>query len=139
MNPRQISVFLENRSGRLKEALEPLAAANINLRAISIADTTDFGILRLLVDNSDQAVQILKDAGFTCTINEVLAVEIANVPGSLAQVVRILAAENININYLYPFSYSSLLLLQTCNNTRAKQALTAAGFTVLAETALGKM
>ncbi len=139
MNPRQISVFLENRSGRLKEALEPLATANINLRAISIADTTDFGILRLLVDDPDQAVQILKDAGFTCTINAVLAVEISNVPGSLAQVVSILAAENININYLYPFSCSSLLLLQTCNNTRAKQALTAAGLTVLAETALGKL
>lgn len=136
MITRQISVFLENRPGRLKDVLEPLAEGGINLRAVSVADTTDFGIFRLMVDKPEAAVEILKKAGFTCTINEVIAVEIPNTPGALARVVSILAEVGINVNYLYPFSRSSLLLFKTDDNLKAIDTLAEAGFTIVDEATL---
>ncbi len=133
MIARQISVFLENRPGRLSDVLEELAAEGINLRAISVADTTDFGIMRLMVDRPAEAEARLKAAGFTCTINEVISVEIPDTPGALAKVTRALADEGINVNYLYPFSRSALLLLKTDDNKRAIDVLGQAGFSIVDE------
>ena len=98
---RQISVFLENTTGRLGEVTATLAKANINLRAISIADTADFGILRLIVDKTDEAVNALTAAGFTTRQTAVVAVEIEDVPGSLASLMELFQKSGINIEYLY--------------------------------------
>jgi len=98
---RQISVFLENTTGRLSEVTRTLAKANINLRAISIADTADFGILRLIVDKTDEAVSALINAGFTTRQTAVAAVEVEDVPGSLASLMELFQKSGINIEYLY--------------------------------------
>jgi hypothetical protein len=98
---KQISVFLENTTGRLSEVSSVLARAGINLRAISIADTADFGILRLIVDKNGEAVQALNDAGFTTRQTDVAAVEIDDVPGSLARLMELFQKSNVNIEYLY--------------------------------------
>jgi hypothetical protein len=101
MGINQISVFLENTTGRLCEVTQTLAKANINLRAISIADTADFGILRLIVDKTDEAVNALTAAGFTTRQTTVAAVEIDDKPGSLAVLMELVQKSGINIDYLY--------------------------------------
>jgi len=101
MGIKQISVFLENTTGRLSEVTKTLADAEINLRAISIADTADFGILRLIVDKIDKAVDALNAAGFTTRQTDVVAVEIEDVPGSLAKLMDVFQQSQVNIEYLY--------------------------------------
>ena len=101
MEIKQISVFLENNAGRLAEVTRVLAQAGINLRAISIADTADFGILRLIVNNCDEAMKALSEGGFTTRLSEVVAVEIEDQPGSLAKVMDLFRQTNVNIEYLY--------------------------------------
>lgn len=101
MQIKQISVFLENNAGRLGEVTRVLADANINIRAISIADTADFGILRLIVDKSDAAIEALTRGGFTTRLSDVAAVEIGDTPGSLARVMELFQKSNVNIEYLY--------------------------------------
>ena len=101
MEIKQISVFLENTRGRLSKVTQTLAQANINLRAISIADTADFGILRFIVDKTDEAVAALSGAGFTVKLTDVIAVEIDDVPGSLAKLMELVQVSNVNIEYLY--------------------------------------
>jgi hypothetical protein len=98
---KQISVFLENNAGRLGEVTRTLAQAGINIRAISIADTADFGILRLIVNKSAEAIKALNDAGFTTRSSDVAAVEIEDVPGSLARVMELFQKSKVNIEYLY--------------------------------------
>ena len=102
MGIKQISVFLENTAGRLSEVTKALAAAGINLRAISIADTAEFGILRIIADKTGEAVDALNAAGFT-TIrqNDVVAVEIDDTPGSLAKLMELFQKSQVNIEYLY--------------------------------------
>jgi len=97
----QISVFLENTAGRLSEVTQTLAKADINLRAISTADTADFGILRLVADKTDEAANALINAGFTTRLTAVAAVEIEDVPGSLASLMELFRKSGINIEYLY--------------------------------------
>ena len=101
MEIKQISVFLENNAGRLAEVTRVLADAGINLRAISIADTADFGILRLIVDKHEEALKALKAGGFTTRLTDVAAVEIEDTPGSLARVMDLFRKTNVNIEYLY--------------------------------------
>lgn len=103
MKVQQISVFLENKSGRLAELTEILGNYGINIRALSIADTSDFGILRLIVSDPEQACQVLKSSGFTVSMTDVIAVEVKDQPGGLAVVMKTLEAANINIEYLYAF------------------------------------
>ena len=101
MGIKQISVFLENTTGRLCEVTRTLAKAGVNLRAISIADTADFGILRLIVDKTAEAVDSLAAAGFTARLTDVAAVEIEDKPGSLAALMELFQRSGINIEYLY--------------------------------------
>ncbi len=107
MKVKQISVFLENKSGRLAQVTRTLGENGINIRALSIADTTDFGILRLIVNDPEKAYQILKSSGFTVSATEVIAVEVADQPGGLAEVLQLLDREGINIEYLYAFLQKS--------------------------------
>ena len=101
MSIKQISVFLENTTGRICEVTRTLAQAGINLRAISIADTADFGILRIIVDKNDDAIAALTGAGFTTRQTVVAAVEIEDKPGSLASLMELFQKSGINIEYLY--------------------------------------
>ena len=101
MEIKQISVFFENKPGRIAEVIKVLADEDINLRAISIADTADFGILRLIVNDHEKAAEALNNAGFTSRITNVAAVEIEDKPGNLAKVMDIFKTANVNIEYLY--------------------------------------
>jgi hypothetical protein len=103
MSVKQISVFLENKSGRLAEVTEVLGKKNIGIIALSIADTSDFGILRLIVSQPDEALRVLREAGFAVSVIDVLAVAIADTKGSLAKVLAVLADNNIGIEYMYAF------------------------------------
>jgi hypothetical protein len=101
MGMKQISVFLENTTGRLCEVTKTLAKAGINLRAINIADTADFGILRIIADKTDEAANVLNEAGFTIKMTTVAAVEIEDKPGSLDKLIVQIQKFGINIEYLY--------------------------------------
>jgi hypothetical protein len=103
MKVEQISVFLENKAGRLAEVTKVLGEGGINIRALSLADTTDFGILRLIVDQYDKAREILKQHGFTVGKTEVLAIEVPDRPGGLAWVLQILSDSDVNVEYMYAF------------------------------------
>jgi hypothetical protein len=100
---KQVSVFLENRAGRLYDVCSLLGKNNINIRALSLADTSDFGILRLIVDDPDKAIKILKDEKFTVSPTEVVAIEIDDKPGGLAGILSILNENEINVEYMYAF------------------------------------
>ena len=98
---KQISVFVENTPGRLADVTGFLAEAGINLRALSIADTTDFGILRMVADQPDEAVKLLKEQGFTARETDVIAVEVPDHPGELARIMALFRDEGVGIEYLY--------------------------------------
>jgi hypothetical protein len=103
MKVRQISIFLENKSGRMAQVTRVLGENGINIRALSIADTADFGILRLIVSEPDKAYQVLKESEFTVSATDVIAVEVADQPGGLAVTLEVLEKAGINIEYLYAF------------------------------------
>lgn len=101
---KQLSVFLENKSGRLNEVSQLLGDAGINLSALSVADTSEFGILRLIVSEPDKAYQVLKAADFSVKLTDVVCLNSPNVPGALAKALNILSSEEVFIEYLYAFS-----------------------------------
>lgn len=107
MKVKQISVFLENKSGRIAELTQVLGRAGINIRALSIADTSDFGILRLIVNKPAEAFSVLKGEGFTVSVTDVIAVEVKDEPGGLGHVLKILDSAGVNIEYLYAFVQKS--------------------------------
>ncbi|HMA85064.1 MAG TPA: ACT domain-containing protein [Desulfosalsimonadaceae bacterium] len=101
MRIRQISIFMENRSGRLAKITTTIGNAGINIRAMSLADTSDFGILRLVVTDTEKARQVLKDQGFTVKVSDVIAVSIPDIPGALGNLLSIIEHENLNVEYMY--------------------------------------
>jgi hypothetical protein len=103
MKIKQLSIFLENRKGRMKKALDVLEEGNVNIRALSIADTSDFGILRLIVPEPDKTKKLLEDNNFIVKIGEVIAVRMPDKPGGLGVILGILDENNINLEYLYAF------------------------------------
>jgi hypothetical protein len=103
MTAIQISVFLENKSGRLAEVTAALADTGVNIRALSLAETIDYGVLRLIVDKPHVAKQVLAAAGFTVSETEVVAVEMPDKPGGLASIVDLVTKNKLNIEYLYAF------------------------------------
>ena len=103
MKVEQISIFIENKSGRLAEVTQVLGDSNINIRALSLADTSDFGILRLIVDKTDIAKDALKERGFTVNKTVVVAVEVPDHPAGLAGILQVLDSGNVNVEYMYAF------------------------------------
>ena len=103
MKVEQISIFIENKSGRLAEITRILGDAGINIRALSLADTSDFGILRLIVNDVETAKAVLKEKGFTVSKTEVVAVEVPDRPGGLSSLLQTLDADQINVEYMYAF------------------------------------
>ena len=103
MKVEQIAIFLENKSGRLSEITSVLADNNINIRSLSLADTADFGILRLIVDKVSEAEKVLKEGGFTVGKTHVIAVEVPDRVGGLASVLKVIEKGNLNVEYMYAF------------------------------------
>jgi len=134
---RQVSVFLENKSGRLYEVCRCLAEAEINIRALAIAETADYGVLRLIVDQPYRAVQVLTENRFTVSETEVIAVEVPDRPGGLAGVLEPLYEANVNIEYLYCFveksGESAIVVFRVEQLDAAIRALQGSGFTVMRE------
>jgi len=124
---KQISVFVENRTGKLADVIEALSAAGIDLRALSIADTADFGILRIIVSKPEEVANLLRERGYVIRVTEVLAVSLPDTPGSLAKVLRALSDARVNLEYTYAFvSYikdRAYVVLRVENNERAAEAL----------------
>jgi hypothetical protein len=135
MKVDQISIFLENKSGRLAEVTRVLGNAGINVRALSLADTSDFGILRLIVNDSAKAVEVLKQHQFTVSMTQVVAVEVPDRPGGLAHILDILQKENINVEYMYAFversSDNAVIIFRFDEIDKAIKTLTSKGITVL--------
>jgi len=103
MKVEQISIFIENKSGRLADVTRVLGGSGVNIRALSLADTSDFGILRLIVDKTDQAKTALKEAGFTVNKTEVVAVEVPDRPMGLCGILDLLDKGGVNVEYMYAF------------------------------------
>jgi hypothetical protein len=132
---KQISVFLENKEGRLAEVTKTIADSGINIRAMSIADTKDFGILRLIVDDPELASKVLKEADLTVIVKDVLAIGIADEPGSLSKTLACIQKEDIEIEYMYAFlgkcEGKALVILKVSDNDKAIAALDKNGIPVI--------
>ena len=144
MTVKQLSVFVENRPGRLSAITRLLGDNNINIRAMSIADTTDFGILRLIVNDADKALEILKEAGCSVTITNVLAIRISDRPGGLAEAMDTLYKDNISVEYMYAAfinekEETAYLVLRVDSNDKAVTAFAEGGFHLLSQEELGKI
>ena len=103
MKAEQLSIFLENKPGTLAEVIGVLAENNINLRALSLADTLEFGVLRLIVDRPEEAREALRENGFTAHVTDVLAVEVPDKPGGLGRVLKAFSKAGVNVEYMYAF------------------------------------
>ena len=128
---RQISVFLENKQGSLEHVVNVLAEAGVDLRAITIADTQEFGILRLIVRGHDTACRALREAGYIISLNYVTAVEIPDEPGGLLRVLNLIASTGLNIEYSYAYLTASeskaCAVLRVSDNAHAEEVLNAHG------------
>jgi len=135
MKLKQLSVFLENKPGRLREACGILAENHINLITLSLADTEQFGILRLIVDDIDTAQTVLKKNGFVTKITEVIAVEVKDEPGGLCDVLKVEEEAGVSVEYMYAFTIKSgenaILLFRFDNMDKAIAALQKAGSKIL--------
>jgi hypothetical protein len=135
MKVEQISIFIENKSGRLAEITRILGDAGINIRALSLADTSDFGILRLIVDNVETAKAVLKEKGFTVSKTEVVAVEVPDRPGGLSSLLQTLDANQINVEYMYAFvercGGNAVIIFRFDETDKAIESLKESGFTIL--------
>lgn len=135
MQVEQISVFLENKSGRLSEVTGILAESGVNIRALALADTSDFGVLRLIVDDQDKAVGALKHNGFTVGKTDVVAVEVEDRPGGLHNILEILKQNDLNVEYMYAYvqhtGKNAIMIFRFDNVAGAVQTLKAQGVTVL--------
>jgi hypothetical protein len=135
MKAEQISIFMENRPGALEQATRVLKDAGINIRALSLADTSDFGILRLIVNNVEKALEVLKGSGFTVRRTEVVAVEVPDRAGGLHSILESLSRENINVEYMYAYversGENAIIIFRFDQTDAAISILTRKGFTVL--------
>ena len=135
MKAEQLSVFLENRAGRLAEVTHTLAEAGVNIRALSLADTSDFGILRLIVDDQEKAKSVLKEHSFTLGRTSVVAVEVTDAPGGLDSVLQLVSRNGINVEYMYAFvqreEESAVMIFRFDKVDQAVEVLLANNFTII--------
>jgi len=135
MHAEQISIFLENKAGRLSEVTRIFEEGRINIRALSLADTSDFGILRLIVNDNEKAKRLLKENGFTVRITEVVAVEVQDKPGGLHQILTTLSKAGVNVEYMYAFvrqsGQNAVLIFRFDNTAEATEVLRREGVRVI--------
>ena len=133
---KQISLFMENTTGRLAETTALLAGAGINLRAISIADTADFGILRMVTDKPEATLALLKESGMTARETDVVGVEVQDHPGELARVMGMFRDEGVNIEYLYASlerkKEKAIIIFKVADVAKALEMLARQGYTTIA-------
>lgn len=143
MTVKQISVFLENKPGQLKEFTQLLDNNEINMHAMSLADAEDFGILRLIVDDSYKTACVLKDAGYVFSITKVLAVEIPDKPGSLVKVLDILGKNGVNLEYTYAFITRKIdlayMIFRVPDNEKAIEVLNKNGIKLICQDDLSEL
>ncbi|MGE5295179.1 MAG: ACT domain-containing protein [Solirubrobacterales bacterium] len=127
MKITQISVFLENRKGRLYDVCSLLGTHHINIRALTIAETESFGVLRIVVDKSESAIKLLRENQFVANFTDVVAIEVPDQPGGLASILKVLSEHDVNIEYMYgfveKFSDKALLVMRFEDTDFAQQVL----------------
>lgn len=132
---KQLSIFVENKSGRLSEILKSISAAGIDIRAVCIADTTNFGILRLIVNKPDEAEKALRDMGLTVKLTDVIAIEIPDRPGGFADALAVLDDKGVSIEYSYAFisrdEGRACVILRVDDNNKAAELFSQNNVTVL--------
>ncbi len=142
-NVRQISVFVDNKPNQLTGVMKLLKESGINIRALSIADTKDFGILRMIVNDTEKACDTLRDASYAVTVTEIIAISIPDSPGQLSRVLDILGGEGVNLEYLYAFTGASdravSFVIRVDDNENASAALTKGGIIQLTENDISEM
>ena len=140
---KQLTVFVENKQGSVVSVTRTLSEHNIDLRALSIAETEDFGILRLIVSDEQAAEQVLKREGYLIKITDVVGVKIADTPGKLSDALKVLDDNNINMEYLYAFmtrtEKHAYLVIRVEDNDAAETALSAAGFKLVIDADIDKL
>ncbi len=140
---RQISVFIENKQGSLAETAGILAEKKVNIRAMTLADTTKYGVLRMIVDDAAAAQQALQDAGYLTRINDVVAVLMPDTAGALHDVIDLLDKVGVNVEYLYAFNHgkanNAYVVLRVHDPALTDETLTQNGFAILDADALAKM
>ena len=143
MSVKQISVFLENKPGELNALTKELARHHIDMRALSLSETNEFGIARIIVDRPQDAAAVLKDAGYVCTVTSVLAVDIPHVPGGLNQVLDVLSQAEINLEYGYAFlggrKDAAYMVFRVADNDAASAVLRANNIRVVEPGELERM
>ena len=138
MSIKQVSIFLENESGKLAEVTEFLAEQKINLRALSIADSQDFGIVRIICENPEEAVKLLKEAEYVTNITDVFAVELSDEAGSLSRALYILADSGISVEYTYAFlstkrNGKAYMIFRVNDNEKAIMVLKSKGINIMSQ------
>jgi len=118
VNVKQLSVFIENKAGRVSEVTETLGQAGINIRGFSVSDTADYGIIRLVVDDPDRGRDLLHDAGFAVKVSDVLCIDLPDVPGGLAGVLKVVSDAGVNIEYVYSL-ISTFVVINVADIDRA--------------------
>ncbi|MBQ4159720.1 MAG: hypothetical protein IJD83_02205 [Clostridia bacterium] len=135
MSVKQISIFIENKKGSLAEVTKFIAESKINLKALSIADSQDFGILRIITDTPNEARELLKDAGYTVTATKVLAVGLDDAPGSMAAILEVLTKADVSVEYTYAFMSTiesrAYMIFRVDDNDKATKALTDADIQII--------
>lgn len=143
MSLKQLTVFVENKQGTLVDITDTLAKHKVNIRALSIADTQDFGILRLIVNDNDTALKTLADEGYLIKTTDVVGVKIGDEPGKLSKALNVLDENNINMEYLYAFmsrtEKHAYVVLRVADNEAAEAALEAAGFHLITDADVAKL
>jgi len=141
---RQITVFLENKPGRMEEVTACLAENSINIHALSLADTADFGILRMIMSDPDKAVRVLKENNFMVKTTEVIAAAIGHSPGSLHKILKELKSHDISIEYMYAFTshnreHNAIVVLRLVNQDAVFNKLQNSSFPILGENLLDEL
>ena len=140
---KQLTVFVENKQGALVAITDALASMNVNIRALSIADTEDFGILRLIVNDYETAEAVLSENGYLIKVIDVVGVKIGDAPGKLTAALDVLDKADINVEYLYAFmartEKHAYVVLRVEDNTLAEKVLTEAGFKMITEADINKL
>ena len=139
MIAKQTTVFIENRKGRLKEVLNVLTASGVNILSLSLADTTEYGLLRVISDNPAKAKQALTDGGFSCLLTDVFILQIPHVPGALQNILQVIAGEEINVEYMYGLSVAgeeACIVVKTSDLEKAESVFSAHGIQTLSDTQL---
>ena len=136
MMAKQMSVFIENRKGRLGEVLDVLKASGVNILSLSLADTAEYGLLRVIADNSQTGKTALSSAGFSCMLTDVFILKVPHTPGALQNILRVISDEELNVEYMYGLSVGgqeASIVVKTSDVEKAKEVFVKHGIETLTD------